>query len=250
MLCMCLQERKQWYVIVDVPMILVVNFEAIRTSTSTSKLIAPVDISINSVHGSIQMKAVAYVSYSTLHWTSNWIDSDGETTFHYDDLRGYARRQPFSSSALSHESTTAVVYLRKYDDHGRLPYPPVSTQHKVIVLNRNKEPVGEAYVFQQFVDDISIVKLISIPNGEEKPEYNTTRDPASHLKDALNMHIVWPSSLLQPVLPSSLDKIELKQQTTCPDLQSRKLHPSLLTNVSVSSELMSLMSRHLQVSTI
>ena len=167
----CSHERKQWYSIVDIPMIFICNFEAIRTSDNSPLVVPPLDLTVECVHGRIKLKAIGYISHSHFHWTSSIISPNRETELYYDDLKGRAVRKTFSLSKLSNQSTSGIVYLREFNPaDGNLTKIELSpsSESKVQMLDINMQILGEGYLINQFIDDVSIVLVTSVLNPQEK----------------------------------------------------------------------------------
>ena len=203
----CSKERKQWYTIVDIPMMFIVNFESIRTSSTQRTIHVPRHMTIGSSPHPIKLTCVGFISHFSQHWTSSTINQEQETIYYYDDLMGYATKKQFNLSRLSDSSTSAVFYTRDYgiDTSINIVNIPMIEQEcllgkRVHLLNVRMKPIAEGYVQEQFIDDIAIVLITSVYDTDEKLMFVYRSDSATCFKDCVNKHIVWQCSMLKCIV--------------------------------------------------
>ena len=230
----CSKERKQWYSVVDIPALFIVNFESVRTSSAHHDVHVPTHMTIGSNPHPIKLKCVGFISHLSNHWTSSVISSNPETIYCYDDLMGYATKKPFSISKLSDPSTSAVVYIRDWANDTKLSesviHIPMFDQEcllgkKVHILNVNMKPIADGYVLDQFIDDIAIVLVTCVYDTEQKLTFIYRTDSSTFIKDWENMHIVWRCSMLKSIVaaepkpePTPIPQEDVQTSNPVPDV--------------------------------
>lgn len=192
----CSNERQQWYTIVNIPNILIINFEGIR-SVGQHEVRVPLVMTIGCNSHPMKLKCVGFISHvdKPQHWTSTVID--GETTYFYDDLVGYATQQTLNISELSDSSTSAVVYVRDYENDTKTQQIEILVGKSVHILNDNKTVIAEGIVTNQFIDDIAIVLVTCVHDTKHKLSFIFRANSSIFINDWKNNHIVWRASMLR-----------------------------------------------------
>jgi hypothetical protein len=216
----CSSERKQCYSIVDIPLVFIINLEGIRTSSTEIGVSIPLKMTVNSVIGPINLTVAGWLTHLPGHWTSSTVcpgddDNSTATTYHFDDLQGYATINSFNDvSQLNSTSTSGIVYLRDRDEEVFTHEIVVHDGEVVTLLNNNREPVAKGYVLQTFIHSNIIIVLISdvLPNHKDSsPCFSNNRMPKT-LGDYENSRVVWDTRFAQ-VMSSNSQKTSATIET-------------------------------------
>ena len=247
----CSSERYQWYSIVDVPLIFILNMEGIRTDTSsdiTCTVYPPNKLSIDTVTGTISLNAWGQLHHHPGHWTAwslSHVYSATESlcesvgTFYYNDINEKAIHKKFTPNIMSLKETSAVIYVRAVDGDGTdlcsIPYMAGFTNTGGRALlhcpTTNQTNVAEGYVVYSSIHGVCVVLITSV-----KQEYlslpcpfiqtNRPHQPTT-LGGCINLHAIWDFRYMTIPPDSTPDALTTTQSPHAPSTSTTTAKPRL-----------------------
>lgn len=263
----CLSERYQWYTIVDVPLIFVLNMEGIRTDKSediTCTVCPPDILSVDTVTGTKHYSAWGQLNHHPGHWTAwslSHVYNTNESlctskhTYYYNDVHEKVVNKKFTSSLMSQKQTTAVFYVRHVDgvgdDHETCAIPLFKDNCGRVSLHCYKSGntnIAEGYVIHTSIHGVCIVFITSVQeNYASLPcpflQSNRQHEPKT-LGACINVHVAWESQYMTLYSPTdeinagtaivTHDQSQQNTQVTETVTPSEPTDYAIVTNTSIS----------------